>query len=186
MLENFHNRILQKGISMIECLISISVLFILLVISTPSLTGNLARQHQQEFVVLLRRQLQMARVHAIMQATSVILCHSRDQRHCAADAQWQQGWIIFADQNHNFQRDSGEPLIAEQQRFTHLDKVLFRAFGHRQLVQFEQRGYAYSNGSFIVCSGGSVQTSQKIIISMTGRIRVNMRLTEKEKALCRA
>ncbi len=135
------------------------------------MTANISDAREEGMLNSLVSHLRMARNHAIFSRQDLLMCKSQDQLQCDDKAAWEQGWIIFADQNRNRKKDTDEEIIFRQKAFMYSQKLIYRAFGSSQYVLFYHRGYAHTNGRFIVCSRQR-QKIKSVIISITGRIRI--------------
>lgn len=96
------------GFTMIELLVTISVVAILLAIALPSFTSlmNSNRLSAQANEVVAA--MQLARVEAVRQNKRAIVCGSANGSTCSGSTAWNSGWITFLDMDGN-----GTPTAAE-------------------------------------------------------------------------
>lgn len=87
----------NKGFTLVELLVTICVLFIVLVIGLPNLTGQLASNRSSALSSEMLVAVNYARNEAINRATRISLCPSVDGITCAVAADWNKGWMIYLD-----------------------------------------------------------------------------------------
>lgn len=91
----------MQGISLIEVMVTLSIVAILAVIATPSFTGVIQKARLQTEANSLVSDLQFARAEAIKRGQPVSLCPSSNGTTCNTvnPNAWEQGWIVFNDDN---------------------------------------------------------------------------------------
>lgn len=87
----------QKAFTLVELLITITVLFIVLTIGLPNLTGQIASNRSTALSSEMLTAVNFARDEAIHRAARVSICPSGNGTSCATAADWNKGWIIFID-----------------------------------------------------------------------------------------
>lgn len=96
------------GFTLIELMVTVSVLAILIAIGMPSfvsvINSNRLTAQSNEVVAAL----QLARVEAVRQNRRAIVCGSADGSTCSGSTAWNTGWITFLDMDSN-----GSPTAAE-------------------------------------------------------------------------
>jgi len=89
----------QRGASLLELMMAITVLGILLGLAVPAfqdvIQNNRIVAQNNEFI----SGLNYARSEAIRRSDSVSICASADGATCAGNTTWSTGWIVFADLN---------------------------------------------------------------------------------------
>jgi type IV fimbrial biogenesis protein FimT len=95
----------KHGYTLIELLISLSILSILSLNIFPNISGLLAQQRSAVLTNDLAGSLAYARSEAVMKRTTVLTCQSNNGSECNRSENWHNGWIIFVDKNNNKQRD---------------------------------------------------------------------------------
>lgn len=86
----------NRGLTLIEMLVVISLIAILGALATPSLTGLLNRSRIAGEINRLVGDLQFARSEAIKRGQPVTVCASSDGTTCDTTL-WHSGWIVFSD-----------------------------------------------------------------------------------------
>jgi type IV fimbrial biogenesis protein FimT len=172
------NRHIQKGFTLIELFIALSVAAILLTLAMPSfstLTMNKRITTQtNDFIVSLA----LARAEALKRVRRVTVCPSANGSSCAGSADWEQGWIVFANLDDDATVDSGEVIL---QAHSALDGgntlrgsanvasyISFLSSGSARLI-----GGAFQSGTLVLCDErGAGDHARAINLSVTGRSRV--------------
>ena len=100
-----------RGFTLIELMITVSVLAILLGIAAPSFRETLLNMRMTALANDLMTDLATARSEAAKRGVRVVLCTSSNGTSCTNTA-WQNGWIVFADGvTTNGLVDTGESIL---------------------------------------------------------------------------
>jgi type IV fimbrial biogenesis protein FimT len=171
-------RIAARGISLVEMLISLSVMGTLASVATPSFVGILQSSRlsaaSNEFLGALR----LTRSEALRRGSRVAMCKSADGATCAETGGWEQGWIVFHDPNRNGAPDAGEDVIA---RGSPAGRRLLLTGNQpvAQLISFAPVGGpraasgAFLAGTVTLCERSADRApARQIVMSSSGRVRV--------------
>lgn len=106
------------GTTLIELIVTLSIAAILLTIGVPSFQNIVATNRIASLTNELSGALQLARSEAVTRGKTVTVCKTDDVSDsapsCNASADWQDGWVVFVDDN-NDGDDTGEtPLRVGQ------------------------------------------------------------------------
>ena len=87
---------------------------------------------------------------------------------------WQDGWMLFADNNKDGSLDEGEEILTRGQVEWGF-KLSYRAFGSFNHLRFTPMGFTLShNGTFKLCpADDDPRYARVVIISKTARIRLS-------------
>ncbi len=100
----------QSGFTLVELVVTVSVLAILLAIGLPNfavvLRSNRLAARTNEFITAVS----LARSQAIKTNTNATVCASADGATCGG-GDWNTGWIVFTDTNANGAVDAGDTLL---------------------------------------------------------------------------
>jgi len=105
----------QRGLTLIELMVGVTVLSILLLFAVPSFQGSIARSRLTSSTNDLVSAMALARSEAIRRGTRVTVCKSANGAACTTSGGWQQGWLVFADPTRSSAAatvDVGETVIA--------------------------------------------------------------------------
>lgn len=167
--------------SLLELLIALTVASILLASGVPALREYALNKKIRAAQGQLLSDLNFARHQAIDNNQIVVICPSTKALNCETNGAWQQGWMIFLDDNEDHQRQSAEQvirLVAAQPQLT------IRSSASRSQVRFSPTGAApASNLSIVFCDGRGVEAGRKLLVSQSGRIRQAL-TTVADQGLC--
>jgi type IV fimbrial biogenesis protein FimT len=109
----------MAGVTLIELIVTLAIAVILLSIAVPSFQSAMRTNRIAALTNELSGALQLARSEAVTRGRQVTVCKSDDVSDdtptCNASASWQNGWLVFADDNQNSTFDAGErPLRVGQ------------------------------------------------------------------------
>jgi type IV fimbrial biogenesis protein FimT len=158
------------GFTLIELLMTLAVLGILTACAAPAF-GNLisstgARASRSNLITALST----ARIFAASKTAHVVVCPSADGRYCGHTTEWQHGWLIFVDADHDDVRDDGEDVLAIGEKQP--EGVAILSTAGRTHVDYRPDGSATgSNVSFTVCDRRGANEASALVINNAGRVR---------------
>jgi type IV fimbrial biogenesis protein FimT len=167
----------QQGISLVECVAALGILGGALHVALPALQETVQSARLSAAAQDLLDDLQLARIEAIKSNLRVALCKSGDGVRCNDGGGWDQGWIVFHDENNNGQADAGEQVVRRHEPLagdlrargnqTVDDYISYTALGATK-----SRTGAFQAGTLTVCrlSGGTT-VSRQVIVNAVGRPR---------------
>ncbi len=161
---------LQRGMSLLEVLIALTVVAIVMTAAMP-LWSNLVQQNQQDASISsLLNLLQFAKQQAIFQGNIITICPLSEKRLCIND--WSQKIAVFHDDNNNHELDKSDKLLQSLKVIKAGAKLQWRGFPSKRYLQFYPgQRLSSHNGRFIYQQTHSA-TTRSIILSRTGRLRV--------------
>jgi len=163
------------GFSLIELLVTLSLVSILLFVAAPGMTNLIADSRVAETCHRVRASLALARSEAIRRSTTVTLCASVDSQSCAGRAKqgkylWSQ-LLLFKDNN------------ADRMFFTADQDELIRVVdlsGGGQVLWNRGQSTIYAsdgslsgsvNGSFYIFDEADMSQGVRMLLQLTGRLR---------------
>ena len=168
----------QSGVSLVEAVVTLGIVASALQLAGPALGDYLDSVQLTAASQELYSDLQTARIEAIKRHRRVALCKSADGASCADDGGWEQGWILFHDENNNGRADAGEEVI---RRHAALPQPL-RMQGNLPVSSYisytalgatRSRAGALQPGTVVVCRfSGTPTPSREIVINAMGRPRL--------------
>jgi len=164
------------GISLIELMVTISILSILLAIAIPNFK-DMSRSYQvtsqAQFWVSV---LNFSRSEAAKRGQRVTLCPSSDGASCLVSSRLHVGWIAFVDENNNASLDAGETIVrsgAAENKYTLVlsgtssNYISFISNGMTKTI-----GNASWSGNIKICQGAGT-IGREVVINPVGRTRVD-------------
>jgi type IV fimbrial biogenesis protein FimT len=161
----------RSGFTLIELLCTLATVAVLLGIAIPSMTTLLQQSRSTAFANELTGLVNAARQLAVSSQTITTFCPTADYLTCTND--WSLGAMVFTDQNANLTLDDNDTLFRILPALKNKDKLYWRAFKNKQLIQFSPMGYTRSqNGTFTYCPhAGGPATARLLIVNKSGRVR---------------
>ncbi|MDX1490107.1 MAG: GspH/FimT family pseudopilin [Pseudohongiellaceae bacterium] len=163
---------MERGVSLIELLITLFIMSILIMGTLSSGFGQSRKElAADDLMGEIMSALSMSRNTAIDEAITVTFCRSRDGTQCKGS--WNEGAIIFTDLNEDHKLDPEDRLLFRLQPHNADGTLSFNSFQNRQYLQFNSRGFTkYQNGNFTFCaSNKDPREHRQIILSLSGRTR---------------
>lgn len=153
-----------------ELAITILVLSILVTLALPYYHEMKANQERRTIFRQLIANIQLAKQHAAIHHTNVVMCSSENMQSCKEEM-WEQGFILFLDSNQNRQLDLNEILVSQERTDLSYGTLNWRGTLHFPSLNFmAEHGLPIgSNGSFFYCS--STVKHMKIILNKMGNSR---------------
>jgi type IV fimbrial biogenesis protein FimT len=165
-----------RGFTLIEILIALVIFAILLRVGLPTYRDWIAAQQLANHAHFIADTLDLARSEAIKHGYRVNLCKSRDLRLCTDEGGWEQGWLLFVDENHSGQVDDDESVLRREGPPRNditmrgnrpvEDYVSYTSLGHARLLSG-----ALQMGTFVLCKPG--QNALKVVLANSGRARID-------------
>jgi type IV fimbrial biogenesis protein FimT len=156
------------GFTLIEMLVTLTVLGLLLAVAVPSFNNAILGNKLAGFANSFLASAQLARSEAIKRNAAMTMCRSADGTSCASSGGWQQGWIIFNDKDGNGSVGSDETRVHYQQALG----TDFSFSGDTYTIVFQGTGLSATSGSLTLCrklpSPGAQERA--ITLSATGRV----------------
>ena len=167
------------GFTLTELMVVLTITAILIIYSAPSFIDLIRANRLSTQTNIFITAMNLARSEAISRNERVLLCiHNGNQ--CGTTDQWEQGWIVFADQNGNSTIDTGElirqfeplqtgyllrPNISTSSLIYYGDGRVRRGSGGLPLVTFR------------LCAPDAVtgkiaERTKELVINASGRMRI--------------
>lgn len=167
-----------NGFTLVELLMTLAVMAILVTFAVPSFSAMLGSSKLTAASNTLLSSMHLARSEAIKRNSRVALCKTADGVSCAFAGGWEQGWIVFHDNNNSGDRDSGEPIIQRIQPLTGglrltgnsnvANYVSFLSTGATKMV-----AGGFQAGTLTVCNQSATRSeARQIVLNAVGRPRI--------------
>lgn len=159
-----------KGFTLIELMISVSLVSILTSIAIPNFNEFMSRMRVDNEIYQLQRLLLIARNSAINTNQNVTVCPIDVNSNCSTD--WQKNIIVFIDTNNDntYSPDLNEVIIRRKTSVKINDRLQYGL--RRSRIKFAPTGRTTgwgSNGTLKYCPQGLPEFSRAIVIATSGR-----------------
>jgi type IV fimbrial biogenesis protein FimT len=161
----------NRGFTVIEILVTLSVASILLAMAAPSYRtlvqdSQLIAQSNNFFSAMM-----LAKSEAIKRSSPTTICPSTNGTACAGVTAWTSGWLVFADANNDGTVDAGEEIIRVGSALSGQSTL---TSGNRTRVTFAASGFTFGfNDTFSLCDSRGVEMSRRLTLSNQGRLRTD-------------
>jgi len=164
----------EGGFTLIELMVTLTVMIVIAMMAAPSFNNAFLSNKLAAFSNSFAASALLARSEAIKRNRPVHVCRSADGVSCAASGTWQQGWIVWSDQNlpANGTLDAGEPVIQVQQAISADYQFNSTAGGYD--LTFQPGGAGSSTATLKLCRAAPSAGSQdrQLTVDVTGRVSV--------------
>ena len=173
----FGSRTYSHGFTLIEALITLSIISILFSFVIPGFFHTVENVHMTTQKNTFIRALQYTRSEAIKRNKNIFICASTDQETCSDENRWETGWLVFDDKNDNQQVDQNELL----RQFDKLDQG-YRLSSNANVAKLKYLANGKprrANGALPMmtvhlCSADIEDRPYEIVINAAGRIRTQI------------
>lgn len=163
-------RATARGFTLTELMITLAIAGILAMIGAPAMGSLLSRFHEASAEASIADSLRRARTTAVTRNTRVVVCPSRDGRKCNKGEDWQQGWLVADDADHDGQPDAGAHALAVIGAMPAGTRII-TSEGRGQLT-FQPSGSAGgSNVNFTICHAHD-RNGKSVVVANSGRVRI--------------
>jgi len=163
----------NSGFTLVELIVTITILGLLLVIAVPSFKSftstNAAKTAANDLVTAFN----LARVEAISRGQNVSVCKSATKFSCATTGDWSQGWIVFTDADGDGTVDGGAgDTVLRVFDGPRVPTTMSGNIKVSKRVTYASSGFFAGgfNGTITVTSSGK---TYEVITSTIGRVRIN-------------
>lgn len=157
------------GFTLWELLCTLAVAAVLVGSGAPALRGFLLDTALTADVNALVLAVQVARNEAAKRGRPVIVCGTTDGVQCGGTLR--SGWMVFVnlDQDHPPRRSPGDALL-----LFHSPAIEGSIVSNRPFYEFRV-GRRSTNGTVVFCDARGAAAARAVIVSYTGRPRVDRR-----------
>ena len=162
----------QRGFTLLELMVCISILVILAVTAIPSFSEVIKRNKTQTHMNNIYHLLVFARSESVSYNKPVTICPSRDQVSCIQSRDWSNKYLlVFYNDNYDDTHDSDERIARIFKTGKEGSKLLWRSFRNKSYLTFMPIGLTdYQSGNITFCPEGLDRTEAKILVmNIAGR-----------------
>jgi len=150
----------QRGLTLIELMVTLAVAIILVAVGMPLFSGVVANNRAVAQTNALVTALNLARSEAVARGTTVSVV--------ATGGDWTQGWTVFADQNANGAMDAGEGLRVFEALS---DDAVVAGVAGATVVVFDATGASDARHDFdLDHTDAAVPVGRCVSVNVTGNI----------------
>ena len=163
----------SKGFTLIELMLSISIISILLTLALPNLNSFIVSMRVNNEITSLYRLLLVTRNSAIYSGQDVTICPLDTDNKC--NTNWQGNIGVFIDTNRNEAFDQGddETLIRFKNSIKAGDQLIYGKYRNRIIYQPTGHLSMLFNGTFVYCPKNHQTLSRGIIVARSGRLHLS-------------
>jgi type IV fimbrial biogenesis protein FimT len=163
----------SKGFTLLELMVSASIISILLSIAIPSFNNFIIEMRVDNEISQLYRLLFIARNAAINNDHNVTVCPLNTSSQCSSN--WQQELSVFIDLNENktYEPNSNEQLLKIKAAIVKTDKLHY-GMGRNSIVYAPTgrlSGWG-QNGTFRYCPSKHQEKNRGIRVATSGRLYI--------------
>lgn len=161
----------QQGFTLIELFVTMLVALVLVGIGIPSFSSAMKNTQMAKSTNDLITSLNRARSEALKRGRNVRLCAVDGD---CDSVNWENGWIVFVDENNSGDLDATEDIIVEQGP---QNKNTITSNGTNPGVfTYNGRGKPSDNRTFSICDNRP-DAGKEVVIARTGRVSSNEKTT---------
>ncbi|MFT6329260.1 MAG: type IV fimbrial biogenesis protein FimT [Bermanella sp.] len=158
----------QKGVTLLEMMITLAILAIVLTVVAPSMQNFLIKNRITGEINEVSGIVQYARHLAIDEQINVVVCPSEDFEACGTN--WNNPKIVFIDSNADGNRNSDEELLVATAKASDSTKMT----GPNTSINFQYTGAASRSFSIQLCPiNDDATVARAILVSLQGRVKVS-------------
>lgn len=166
------------GFTLVELMITLVIAAIVLGFAAPGVSNLLERNRLQTSADSLFTGLMLTRSEALKRNRPVTLCKSNDGSSCTNGAPWNDGWLVYSDNNNDSVVDPNE-ILRVQAGMIAGDTLRVSGTDFSDEVSYNTDGSASGTGTFVMCNAdGDIALGREVRVEATGRPRVKHSTTD--------
>ena len=158
----------QKGLTLIELMITLAIAGVLIATATPSMSVFVQNNRAITQVNELQTSLSIARSEAITRNNYVAVCASADGSSCSGT--WQDGWIVFVDHDALGTVSDDDEVLRVNGAITGGNTLSFT----QTRIIYKSSGIAKkdSSGVFMLCDARGTDEALGVVVGLSGRPKI--------------
>ena len=179
----------SAGFTLLEVMVAVAIAAIVLAVGVPSFSSSLDNQRMTSATNDLVMTMNLAKSEAIKRVAYVTVCKSSDGLNCTAGSDWNEGWIVFAnDTNANLETvDADDEVLRVFQAID--ERIDINATGGiANFLAFRPSGTVGTNvanltGTLIACDERGADHARGVSIQPSGQWEVSRYVDHQGAAL---
>ena len=169
------------GFTLLELMVTVAVVGVLLSIALPSFSNSVKNSARTSNTNALIGSLLLARSEAIKRESRVSVCESSTSMNaspsCQVSGKWQNGWVVWADDNSNNAIDAGEDVIQVIAAAEGSGVTIVGTANVAHVASFVSSGFPQTtagqnlSGVFSICDDRGISDAKAVRVLASGRIR---------------
>lgn len=169
----------QRGFTLVELMVTLAVAAILATLAVPAMQNFIAARTVQAQADELASALRLARSEALKRGVEVSVCAAKatDASACAGSSAWINGWVVFADRDHDGTVDKDDDTVIRVQ--SKAGGGLKEISATASVVVFRRNGLLLSGDTPLVLKPNFASTSsgysaavRSVCVNMQGRVAI--------------
>lgn len=167
----------RAGFTLIELIITMSVALILVAMATPSFRTITSNNRMSNQINQIVGALNTTRSEAVTRGLPVTVCkRNTTGTNCDTTVSWEDGWIIFTDNDEDGNVDGGVDTILRVQTVLGGGITIAFSAASNDWVTYASTGFPAGNagtfaGTFTVCDSRGAGYAKAVVVLNTGRSR---------------
>ncbi|MDN4503743.1 GspH/FimT family pseudopilin [Alteromonadaceae bacterium BrNp21-10] len=158
----------QQGVTLIEMLITISIVAILLTVVAPNMRDMVTSNRLISQLNEISSMIQFARSNSITEQTTTVVCPTVNFTDCTTN--WNNAKIVFIDANNDNTRNANEDILAG----TEIGENSLNITGPNNLISFSATGVTASPSTIKICHiDNEAKFARALTISLQGRVKTS-------------
>ncbi|MCB1751976.1 MAG: GspH/FimT family pseudopilin [Gammaproteobacteria bacterium] len=163
---------LSRAFTLIELIIAMAIIAVVLSVGVPGITSLAGNGRITSAVNSVVRHLHYARSEAVRRSRPVVLCPSLAGTGCDDSFHWEQGFMLFADNNADRIPDDGDSILRHFRPDESRTRILTSP--GRKKITYQASGMSPgSTATFTICDPDGRAAPKAVILSNPGRPRLS-------------
>ncbi len=165
-----------RGFTLIELMITLVIAAILLTVGVPSFNEVIKNSRMATSTNKFVTAANLARSEAIKRGVRVTVCKSNDSATCTNTNNWDQGWIVFTDENNNAAYNNATETLLRVTNGLGINLTLIGNANVANYLSYIASGQsqltsgAFQAGTFSLCDDRTGNFGRNMVLSRTGRL----------------
>ena len=164
---------LSTGFTLIELMVTITVLAVLAAVAVPSFARLLLDARRSTVLSELTAALNLARAEALGRGRPVVVCRSSDAVSCGSGP-WETGWLVFVNDDNDTPPvvDTGEEILKVRQE-SQPAYTLVPVTNYANFITYRADGSVNNLGRITYCDRRGAAAARALLVNRIGRVRLS-------------